>query len=53
MKKRAYEIIEVDLDLETIGTLALEAHRRDMKLNDFIIEILTKYVEEHEFDEKG
>ena len=53
MKKKEYEIIELELDLETIGSLAIEAHRRDMKLNDFIIEILVKYVEKHEFDEKG
>jgi len=35
--------IEVELTLEEIGILALEAHKRDMKLNDFVVEVAINY----------
>ena len=36
------ETISVDLSYEEIGRLALQAHERDMKLNDYIIELLKR-----------
>ena len=42
----------LDLELEEIGRLAIMAHNRDMKLNDFLVEILVAHAEatiaEHE-----
>ena len=38
------EIIEVNLDDDVILILALEAHRLDMKLNDFILQVLKDYI---------
>lgn len=43
------EIVTFDLPLEEIGRIALLAHEADMKLNDYIIKILTDYIgEKHE-----
>lgn len=39
-----YEIIKLDLDKEVILELALEAHRRDMKLNDLMLELIEEYI---------
>jgi len=36
------ELIEIELPLEEIGRLALEAHERDMTLNDYVVEILLR-----------
>jgi uncharacterized protein (DUF1778 family) len=44
--------ITLDLSIETIGKLALQAHERDMKLNDFIIDVMTEYAKEVK-NEKG
>ena len=38
-----YETLTIDIPTETFIELALEAHKRDMKLNDLIVEILTDY----------
>lgn len=38
-----YETLTIDIPTETFIKLALEAHKRDMKLNDLIVEILTDY----------
>jgi len=39
------EEIEIELDDDELLVLFKEAHRRDMKFNDLIIEILTEYIE--------
>lgn len=39
--------IEVNLDTDTIATLALAAHERDITLNQFIVELLEEYMEQH------
>jgi len=38
-----YETLTIDIPTKTFIELALEAHKRDMKLNDLIVEILTDY----------
>jgi len=43
MKNRD-EIVTLDLDVVTIARLALSAHEKDMKLNDFIVEIISDYL---------
>jgi len=42
------ETVEVTIELtnEEIAILALEAHERNMTLNDFIVEILTEQIRE-------
>ena len=42
MKSDDCEFFTIELDLETIGLLALEAHKKDMKLNDLIVETILK-----------
>ena len=42
--KKNLVTITVDLDNDLILALALEAHRRDMKLNDLIVELLEEAV---------
>jgi hypothetical protein len=37
------ELVTINIPTETFIELALEAHKRDMKLNDLIVEILTDY----------
>jgi hypothetical protein len=39
-------VINLDLPIETIGKLALYAHQKDMKLNDFIVDLLKEYSKE-------
>lgn len=39
------EIIHLDLTNEEILILALEAHKQDMTLNDFIIKVVTEYID--------
>ncbi len=43
-KKKEWVTITVDLDNDLILALALEAHKRDMKLNDYINEILKEAI---------
>jgi len=38
-----YETLTIDIPTKTFIELSLEAHKRDMKLNDLIVEILTDY----------
>lgn len=47
------EIVEVQIELATwaITTLALEAHKRDITLNEYINEVLRKAIKETENDE--
>jgi hypothetical protein len=40
------EEIEVDIPDDVLLKLALEAHRLDMKLNDYILQITKEYIEE-------
>jgi hypothetical protein len=49
--KKNWVTVTVDLDSDLLLALALEAHRRDMKLNDYIVELLEKYVKERECQE--
>lgn len=35
--------ITLELPLETIGKIALQAHEKNMKLNDFIIDVVKDY----------
>ena len=46
-----YTEIELNIDEDVLLTLALEAHRRDMKLNDYILEIIMEYCEQVENDQ--
>jgi len=39
--------IGVDLDDATFVILAKEAHRRDITFNDFMVQLVLKYVEEY------
>ena len=41
------EIIELDLSDDVLLQLALEAHNADMKLNDYIIQLLKEYIEDN------
>lgn len=43
--------VDLDLDDDIILYLALEAHKRDITLNEYINEILKKYI--NEFDTKN
>lgn len=43
--------IEVNLPVDVISCLAIQAHEKDITLNDHIVNILTKYVQDHEVDE--
>lgn len=38
------EIIELNLSIEEIATLALAAHNSDLKLNDYIIKAVLKSI---------
>lgn len=38
--------IEIELDEDLFVMIAIKAHEEDMKLNDFILKILDKYLEE-------
>jgi hypothetical protein len=49
-KSKETETIDIDLSLEEIGRIALMAHERDMKLNDFIIEAVKKHIAELNID---
>jgi len=42
--------MEIILDDDVLLKLALEAHRKDMKLNDYLIEILLEYCDEQQRD---
>ena len=43
----------IELTLEEIGRLAIMAHNRDMKLNDFLVEILVEHAEATTRDNKN
>jgi len=45
-EKRDVEI-ELELDEKTLLYLALEAHKKNVTLNDYMIELLEDYVREH------
>jgi len=40
--------VEVEIDKDNLLALALEAHRRDITLNSFIIELLENYARKQE-----
>jgi len=39
--------VELELDEKTLLYLALEAHKKNVTLNDYMIELLEDYVREH------
>ena len=41
------EVVYIDLDNEILLSLALQAHELDITLNDYINQILKKYIEEY------
>lgn len=43
--------LEIDLPSDTLNMLALQAHNNDMKLNDYIISILTDRIQKTTDDE--
>ena len=45
-EKRDVEV-ELELDEKTLLYLALEAHKKNVTLNDYMIELLEDYVREH------
>ena len=45
-KSREFETIHVDLDDETFIKLALGAHEADMKLNDFMVMVISDFITE-------
>ena len=47
------EVITVELDDKTLIKIALAAHEADMKLNDFIVELITRCVTVDEKIENG
>lgn len=46
------ELVDLELDLphDVIVYMALEAHKRDMKLNDFMVLLLKQSLEEYRLD---
>ena len=46
-----YEVIEVDIPDDLLLKLALEAHDRDMKLNDYILGIVKDFIERQNNEE--
>ena len=47
-----YEEIELDIPDDVLLKLALEAHRLDMKLNDYILQVVKEFIERQN-NEKG
>ena len=45
-KSQEFETIQVELDDETFIGLALEAHEADMKLNDFMVMVISDFITE-------
>ena len=50
MKEYKPVTIEIELDVTTIAWYALEAHKNDQKMNDYIVDTIIKYAQE--MDEK-
>lgn len=42
--------VPIDLDNDTMLQLAMEAHKRDITLNQMVVEILQQVITEHEFN---
>ena len=40
-----HEVITINLDDDVLLKLALEAHERDMKLNDYILQVVKEFIE--------
>lgn len=47
-----YYEVEIELDDKVFMDLALQAHNRDMKLNDYLIELLKKDIERRENEKR-
>lgn len=45
---RKFVRVILNLDKDLLLALALEAHKRDMKLNDLVVEILERAVKEND-----
>ena len=52
-KSQASETVYVDLDDETFIKLALAAHEADMKLNDYIVMVISDFVTEEDVPVKA
>lgn len=48
MRKKNWVTVTISLDKDLLLALALEAHKRDMKLNDYIVELLERKIKEHD-----
>ena len=46
MESQGFESVEIEMDDEMFMTLALEAHNKDMKLNDFLVSLLEGIIKE-------
>lgn len=44
--KKNWVTVQLNLDKDLLLALAIEAHNRDMKLNDLIVEILERIVKD-------
>lgn len=42
------EVVEIDLEDENIAILALEAHKRNLTLNQYMNDVLAEYIRTHE-----
>lgn len=40
-----HEVVELTLSTDDLATISLKAHYADMKLNDYIVYVLKRYVE--------
>ena len=47
-KPQASETVQVDLDDETFIKLALGAHEADMKLNEYMVMVISDFITEEE-----
>lgn len=54
MSKKKVKYVEVPIDLTDaeVGRLAREAHAKDMKLNDYIVDLIKDWIESYEIEQK-
>lgn len=45
-ESQGFENVEIEMEDEMFMTLALEAHSKDMKLNDFLVSLLEGIIKE-------
>ena len=49
-ESQGFETVEIEMDDEMFMSLALEAHNKDMKLNDFLVSLLEEIIKEEGLD---